>query len=156
MNWSKANTRTVLKWLAVSIMSGLILFFLLNAVFPLPDKIEYSTIVTDNKGEVIHAYLTKDQQWRMKTELTEISPVLRRTIVEKEDKYFYYHPGVNFLSAGRALFRNLIREKRTSGASTITMQVARAMEPRRRTYVNKFIEMFRAFQLEWKYSKDQI
>jgi len=70
MNWSKANTRTVLKWLAVSIMSGLILFFLLNAVFPLPDKIEYSTIVTDNKGEVIHAYLTKYQQWRMKTELT--------------------------------------------------------------------------------------
>jgi penicillin-binding protein 1C len=46
--------------------------------------------------------------------------------------------------------------KRTSGASTITMQVARAMEPRKRNIGSKLIEMFRAFQLEWKYSKDEI
>ncbi len=46
--------------------------------------------------------------------------------------------------------------KRTSGASTITMQVARALEPKRRTYFNKAIEMFRAFQLELKYSKEEI
>ena len=36
------------------------------------------------------------------------------------------------------------------------MQVARALEPKRRTYFNKLIEMFRAFQLEWKYNKDEI
>jgi penicillin-binding protein 1C len=46
--------------------------------------------------------------------------------------------------------------KRTSGASTITMQVARALEPRKRNILSKMIEMFRAFQLEWKYSKDEI
>jgi len=46
--------------------------------------------------------------------------------------------------------------KRTSGASTITMQVARAMEPRKRNIGSKMIEMFRAFQLEMKYSKDEI
>ena len=46
--------------------------------------------------------------------------------------------------------------KRTSGASTITMQVARALEPRKRNIGSKMIEMFRAFQLEWKYSKDEI
>ena len=46
--------------------------------------------------------------------------------------------------------------KRTSGASTITMQVARALEPKRRTYFNKLIEVFRAFQLELKYDKDEI
>ncbi|MHA4808733.1 penicillin-binding protein 1C [Flavitalea flava] len=133
-----------------------LLFLLLNVLFPLPDRISYSTIVTDNKGEVIHAYLTADQQWRMKTELQEISPLLRKTIVEKEDKYFYYHPGINPLAITRAFFKNLFRMKRTSGASTITMQVARSLEPRKRTYLNKLAEIFRAFQLEWKYSKDEI
>ena len=92
----------------------------------------------------------------MKTELEEISPLLQKTIIAKEDRYFYSHPGVNPLAVGRAFFKNVFRMKRTSGASTITMQVARALEPRKRTIWNKFIEMFRAFQLEWKYDKDEI
>jgi penicillin-binding protein 1C len=136
---------------------GLFLIFLvLNRIFPVPDKIEYSTIVTDNKGDVIHVFLTRDQQWRMKTDLAEISPLLRKAIIEKEDKYFYYHPGINPVAMLRALGRNILARHRTSGASTITMQVARALEPKRRTYWNKLVEVFRAFQLEWKYSKDEI
>lgn len=149
----------LLKWakrLAGGGIAAFLLFLLLNWIFPVPDSIDYSTIITDNKGEVIHAYLTKDQQWRMKTELEEISPLLRKTIIEKEDKYFYYHPGVNGAAILRAMAKNIFRMKRTSGASTITMQVARALEPKRRTYFNKFREMFRACQLEWKYSKDEI
>ena len=145
-----------LKRLGLGLAVLFLAFLLLNRIFPLPDRIEYSTIVTDNKGEVIHAFLTKDQQWRMKTDLTEISPLLRKTIVEKEDKYFYYHPGVNALAMLRALGRNILSLRRTSGASTITMQVARALEPKRRTYWNKLVEVFRAFQLEWKYNKDEI
>ncbi|HEY6899337.1 MAG TPA: penicillin-binding protein 1C [Puia sp.] len=133
-----------------------LLFLLLNWLFPLPDRVEYSTIVTDDKGEVVHAFLTRDQQWRMKTELGEISPLLRKTIVEKEDRYFYYHWGVNPFAMGRAFVKNILRMRRTSGASTITMQVARSLEPKGRTYWNKFFEMFRAYQLEWKYSKDEI
>ena len=137
--------------------AGLFLFFLLlNRLFPLPDRIEYSTIVTDDKGEVIHAFLTRDQQWRMKTDLAEISPLLRKTIVEKEDKYFYYHRGINPVAMARAFVKNVLRMRRTSGASTITMQVARALEPKQRTYWNKLTEAFRALQLEWKYSKEEI
>jgi penicillin-binding protein 1C len=104
----------------------------------------------------MNAYLTKDQKWRMKTELEEISPLLRKTIIAKEDKYFYSHPGVNPLAVTRAFFKNLFRMKRTSGASTITMQVARALEPGKRNIWSKMREMFRAFQLEWKYSKNEI
>ncbi|HTQ27287.1 MAG TPA: penicillin-binding protein 1C, partial [Puia sp.] len=59
-------------------------------------------------------------------------------------------------AVGRAFVKNIVERKRTSGASTITMQVARALEPGKRTYLNKIIEMFRALQLEWKYSKDEI
>ncbi|WP_315817468.1 transglycosylase domain-containing protein [Paraflavitalea speifideaquila] len=58
-------------------------------------------------------------------------PLLRKTIIEKEDQYFYYHPGVNLLAIGRAMAKNIFRLKRTSGASTITMQVARALEPKK-------------------------
>lgn len=148
MRWIKGGV--------IAVVVIFLLFLLFNKLFPLPDRVEYSTIVTDDKGEVVHAFLTRDQQWRMKTELTEISPLLRKTIIEKEDRYFYRHPGVNVLAMARALGKNIIRMRRTSGASTITMQVARSLEPKRRTYWNKLVEMFRAFQLEWKYNKDEI
>jgi penicillin-binding protein 1C len=161
ITWSPRHryAKTAYKWLKrtfITIAVLVVLFFSLNWVFPLPDNIEYSTIITDSKGEVVHAFLTKDQKWRMKTELEDISPLLRKTIVEKEDKYFYSHPGVNALAIARAFVKNIFRWKRTSGASTITMQVARALEPKRRTYFNKLIEIFRAEQLEWKYSKNEI
>lgn len=159
-HWSRKGTikkiKIFVKWGLLFAIFFFLLFLLLNRLFPLPDKIEYSTVITGRKGEILHVYLTRDQQWRMKTELSDLSPLLRRTIVEKEDKYFYDHPGVNPLAIGRALFRNIFKMRRTSGASTITMQVARALEPRKRTYLAKCIEAFRALQLEWKYPKDQI
>jgi len=145
-----------LKWILIASAVSFFLFLLLNFVFPLRDKIEYSTIVLDNKGEVIHAFLTRDQKWRMKTELKEISPVLKKTLLYKEDKYFYYHFGINPVAILRAAIMNTLRLKRTSGASTITMQVARMLEPKDRTYFNKLKEIFRALQLEWKYPKDEI
>jgi penicillin-binding protein 1C len=153
---TKRHILTFFKRVAIGIAGLFALFFILNWIFPLPDKVEYSTIVTDNKGEVINAYLTSDEKWRMKTELAEISPLLRKTIIAKEDKYFYSHPGVNPFAVTRALVKNIFRMKRTSGASTITMQVARALEHRKRNIFSKIAEMFRAFQLEWKYDKDEI
>src|SRR5580765_4478254 len=153
---TKKHMTRFFKRFGIVAISLFILFLLLNLIFPLKPNVEYSTIITDKNGEVINAYLTKDQKWRMKTELNEISPLLRKTIIAKEDKYFYYHPGVNPIAVIRATFKNIFRMKRTSGASTITMQVARALEPRKRNIGSKMIEMFRAFQLEWKYSKDEI
>jgi penicillin-binding protein 1C len=81
---------------------------------------------------------------------------LRKTILQKEDKFFYYHFGFNPVSMARAVFRNLTTGRRTSGASTITMQVMRLLEPRKRTYGSKIIELFRAVQLELFYSKAEI
>jgi len=156
MQQKKIHIKFLIKSLLITGASILFLLLVLNWIFPLPDKIEYSTIITDDTGEVIHAFLTKDQQWRMKTELSEISPLLRKTIIEKEDKYFYNHYGINPIALFKSFIKNVFRMKRTSGASTITMQVARALEPKKRTYINKFVEMFRAVQLETKYSKDQI
>ena len=153
---TKQKILLLVKRFVIVIVCLFLLFILLNFLFPLRDKVEYTTIVTDAKGNLVNAFLTKDEKWRMKTELGEISPLLRKTIVAKEDKYFYYHRGINPVAVGRAFFKNIFRAKRTSGASTITMQVAKALEPRKRTMTAKCIEMFRAFQLEWKYSKGEI
>jgi penicillin-binding protein 1C len=133
-----------------------LLFILLDVLFPLPDNIRYSQIVTAEDGTVVHAFLSVDEKWRMKTELAEINPALRRAIVYKEDRWFYWHGGVNYPAILRAAFNNIVQRRRTSGASTITMQVARLLEPRRRTVWSKIIEIFRAGQLEWRYSKDEI
>ena len=153
---TKQKLLLLVKRFVIVIACLFLLFLLLNFLFPLRDRVDYSTIVTDDKGEVINAFLTSGDKWRMKTELEEISPLLRKTIIAKEDKYFYSHPGINVVALGRALFKNLFRMKRTSGASTITMQVARALEPRKRTVGAKLIEMFRALQLEWRYDKNEI
>ncbi len=129
---------------------------LLDLLFPFRVEPHYSTLVEAADGSVLHAFLNQEDKWRLYTELSEISPTLRTTLIQKEDRWFYYHPGVNPLALGRAFFTNLSRHQRSSGASTITMQVVRLLEPRPRTYLSKGIEILRAFQLEAHYSKDEI
>lgn len=148
--------RVVARWFLAPVLGLLTLAFLLNFFFPLKVQLNYSPLVTASDGTVLHAFLNHNQKWRMKTELEEITPTLQTAIVYKEDKYFYRHPGVNPAAIFRALFNNTIRGKKTSGASTITMQVARLLEPKERTYGNKLVEIFRAFQLEWYFSKAEI
>lgn len=128
----------------------------LDRLFPLPSAPQYSPLVLAADGTVLHAYLNPTQKWRMKTELREITPVLRTAIIAKEDRYFYYHFGVNPLAIVKAATRNVFKDGRTTGASTITMQVARLLEPKERTIANKLLEMLRAVQLETHYSKDEI
>lgn len=133
-----------------------LLFLLLDLFFPFRPNVAYAPIIRYSDGTPMYAFLTKDEQWRMKTELNEITPELAKAIVEKEDKYFYRHPGVNPAAIVRALGKNILHAKRTSGASTITMQVVRMMCPKQRSYANKLLEMFHALQLEWHYSKAEI
>ncbi len=137
------------KWLRLTAYTfGVLILFgvLLNIIFPLSINIPYSQVVTASDGSVLHAFLSSDQKWRLKTELHEITPTLKKAIINKEDKYFYYHPGVNPVSIVRAVVNNLLSARKASGASTITMQVARLIAPKERTYLNKLTEVFRAFQ----------
>lgn len=146
-------------WKSPVVKTGLVtllIFFSLDFSFPVNTTVPYSTLVTARDGSVLHAFLSRDDKWRMYAELDEITPVLREAILFKEDKYFYYHPGFNPVAMLRAATRNLLTGRRTSGASTITMQTVRLLEPRDRTYTSKFIELFRAMQLEVHYSKDEI
>jgi len=152
----KTKLKKLAKWSGISIISAVLLFFLLNLIFPLKIEVEYAPVIMARDGTVLHAYITKDQQWRMKARLDEITPQLKEAILFKEDKHFYHHPGVNPLAVGRAIINNIFRLRRTSGASTITMQVARMLDRKPRNYWNKCVEMFRALQLEKNYSKEEI
>lgn len=143
------------RWTKI-ILVFLAIFVLLNLIFPPKVHLKYSTLITDSEGKVMHAFLSPDEKWRMFVELREITPTLRKAILAKEDKYFNYHFGVNPVAICRATFNNLTNNRRTSGASTITMQVVRMLTPNKRTYFNKITEIFRAIQLEIFYSKDEI
>ncbi|MDQ3073684.1 MAG: penicillin-binding protein 1C, partial [Bacteroidota bacterium] len=102
------------------------------------------------------AYLSDDDKWRMETRPEDVPPELITALLAKEDQYFKYHPGVNPFSIVRAAIGNIVSQKRQSGASTISMQLARLMNPGERNYGNKLAEMLRALQLEWRYPKRKI
>lgn len=134
----------------------ILIFLLLDTIFPCHINYSYSQLILDRKGNLIHAFLTDDDKWRMKIERDEITPELRNAFLYKEDRWFYWHFGINPFAICRAAVNNVLHQKRTSGASTITMQVARLLQPKTRNYANKLVEMFRAVQLEWHFSKGEI
>ena len=94
--------------------------------------------------------------YRIKTPLSDLPEFIKRGAVEYEDKMFYFHPGINPFAVARAAFLNVTNMRVVSGGSTITMQLAKLLEPRKRTLGAKIIEAFRASQLEIKFSKKEI
>jgi len=77
-------------------------------------------------------------------------------VITTEDRYFYLHPGVNPVSLIKATVANVRAGRTVRGGSTITMQIARMIEPKARTVTNKLFEIFRAFQLEMQFSKSEL
>lgn len=145
-----------LKFLALFLALLVATFLILDQIYPLnldALKKDEAKILLDKNGEIINMKLSSDGIWRFHEQSFPNS--LKQCVVLFEDRYFYYHFGVNFASIFRAFFHNLRSDNRI-GASTITMQVARMLEPSDRSYKNKIREIFRAFQLELHFSKDEI
>lgn len=145
-------------WFAIVFLPFLF-FFILNFLFPLPVeqlRVPQATVVYDSDGEILRAFLAPDEMWRLPTNSSDISPNLKRAVLTFEDRYFYWHFGVNPMAVLRAALVNLQAGKVVQGGSTITMQVTRLMRPKERTLSNKIVEGFRAFQLEWRFSKHEI
>jgi len=128
-------------------------------IFPLPeDRLHKpsATFVYGRDEILIGAYISSDYFWRKPVALEDISPLLQKSVLACEDRWFYYHPGVNIVSLISAAIDDIKAGKIVRGGSTITMQVARMMEPRRRTVIAKAIEILRSFQLELHYSKKEL
>lgn len=136
----------------------IIAFFSLIYIIPLPNRIDenYSIIIRYDDNSIMRIYKTADDSFRIFTELEDIDPKLIAAVLCYEDKYFYYHPGVNPFSLVRALYQNIKARKIISGGSTLSMQLARIVEPKPRTIKSKLIEIFRAIQFELRLGKKKI
>ncbi|KAA5604824.1 penicillin-binding protein 1C [Roseospira marina] len=103
--------------------------------------------VTDRTGVVLRAFLSPDETWRLPTTRDDVDPLYIRMLMAFEDARFPWHPGVDPLAVLRATGQAVVNGQVVSGASTLTMQTARLLEPRPRTLPSKLIEMARALQL---------
>ena len=125
---------------------------------PLTNAREVSTTVLDRNGKLLRAFAMADGRWRLPVDAsTDVDPGYLNLLLGYEDQRFYSHIGVDPLALGRAALQLLTRGHIISGGSTITMQLARLIEPRqRRSIYAKLHQMVRAFQLEYELPKSQI
>lgn len=117
---------------------------------------EVSTVVRDREGRVLRAFPVAEGRWRLAADLDSIDPDFIEALLAYEDSRFYSHAGVDPLALVRASRDSLLAGRIVSGGSTITMQLARLLEPRERTLAAKAFQMLRALQLELRYSKQDI
>jgi penicillin-binding protein 1C len=129
-----------------------------DRLFPLPLEraASHAVLVTDSQGRVLRAFTAADGAWRFPVEPAAVDPLYLRMLVAYEDKRFREHLGVDPLAVLRAAWQWARAGEVVSGASTLTMQTVRLLEPRSRTLGAKLIEAARAVQLEVHLSKDEI
>lgn len=138
---------------------GLILVLGLVWLFCLPAHLftdPTCTVVEDNEGNLLGAYIADDGQWRF-APVDTVPYKFEQAILQFEDAWFYQHPGINPVSFGRAMWQNISAGKVVSGGSTITMQVIRlSRKGKPRTIWEKVVEVFQATRLELSSSKEEI
>ncbi|WP_028745649.1 penicillin-binding protein 1C [Rhizobium mesoamericanum] len=139
--------------------AGLVLLDAADHAYPPPlDNAEtVSAEVRDADGQLLRAFATPDGLWRLKTTATDVDPQFLKMLIAYEDRRFYTHTGVDLQALGRAAIQLLTNGRIVSGASTLSMQVARLIEPREgRSLSAKLLQMARALQIERRLSKEQI
>lgn len=126
----------------------------LDRAFPLPPlDPAYARVVLDMKGRPLRAFADTSGVWRYPVTLEQVSPRYIEALLGYEDRYFWRHPGVNPVAMVRGVWLWLRHGRAVSGGSTLTMQVARLIEPYHRSVPGKLRQMARALQLEWHYDK---
>ncbi len=125
---------------------------------PLEQARQVSTTIIDRNGKLLRAYAMADGRWRLPVDAkTGVDPGYLKLLLAYEDRRFYVHGGVDPLALGRAALQLVTRGHIVSGGSTITMQLARLMEPRRqRSVYAKLRQMVRAVEIERQLTKDEI
>ncbi|RJF99947.1 penicillin-binding protein 1C [Noviherbaspirillum saxi] len=144
-------------WIAALCAASAVL--ILDRMFPLPAPgrdSPYAVVVVARDGTPLRAFPDKDHVWRHPVALNEVSPLYLEALTAYEDRAFWWHPGVNPFALVRAGWQWLVHGKVVSGGSTITMQVARIIDPTPRTVHGKLRQILRALQLELHHSKADI
>ncbi len=135
----------------------------LDRLFPpeLSRYLDRSTEVVDADGRMLRAFTTTDGKWRLRTAVEDVDPLYLALLKAYEDRRFDEHFGVDPLAVARAAEQWVARGRIVSGASTLSMQAARLLEPTRFQRANrglgtKLLQSARALQLEWRYSKREV
>ncbi|WP_194206177.1 peptidoglycan glycosyltransferase PbpC [Superficieibacter sp. 1612_C1] len=135
-------------WLAV---------FTADRLWPLPLKdVTPARVVVAEDGTPLWRFADADGIWRYPVTPEEVSPRYIEALLQYEDRWFWKHPGINPLAILRAAWQDLTSGHVVSGGSTLTMQVARLLDPHPRTFGGKIRQVWRALQLEWHLSKRDI
>ncbi|NMY43287.1 peptidoglycan glycosyltransferase PbpC [Pseudomonas sp. WS 5013] len=135
----------------------LALLWLADRLFPLPLPDDgLARVVLAEDGTPLWRFADAEGVWRYPVATDQVSPYYLEALLTYEDRWFYQHPGVNPLALGRAAWQNLSGGRVLSGGSTLSMQVARLLDPHQRTLAGKFKQLWRTLQLEWHLSKDEI
>ena len=125
---------------------------------PLEKARQISATVVDRNGKLLRAYAMADGRWRLPVDArTGVDPSYLKLLLTYEDRRFYSHHGVDPQALGRAAWQLVTSGRIVSGGSTITMQLARLIEPRReRSVYAKLRQMVRAVQIERQLTKHEI
>ncbi|KTC13720.1 penicillin-binding protein 1C [Pseudomonas marginalis ICMP 9505] len=133
------------------------LLWLADRIWPLPlPADDLARVVLAEDGTPLWRFADANGVWRYPVQSSEVSPYYLDALLTYEDRWFYQHPGVNPLALARATWQNLTGARVVSGGSTLSMQVARLLDPHSRTLHGKLRQLWRTAQLEWHLSKEQI
>ncbi|MCU1735697.1 MULTISPECIES: peptidoglycan glycosyltransferase PbpC [unclassified Pseudomonas] len=133
------------------------LLWLADRIWPLPlPEDDLARVVLAEDGTPLWRFADAEGVWRYPVGVEEVSPLYLQALLTYEDRWFYRHPGVNPLALGRAAWQNLSGGRVLSGGSTLSMQVARLLDPHSRTLPGKLRQLWRTLQLEWHLSKREI
>ena len=143
---------------AVVVAVGWLAFDHWVATAPLPSlNPEVSATVLDREGRLLRAYQVADGRWRLPVELADVDPDYLNQLLAYEDRRFYSHSGVDVRALLRAAGQAIWHGRPVSGASTLTMQVARLLnESPTRDLGAKLAQIRLALSLERKLTKDEI
>ena len=148
------------RWLGKSLVLLIILFALLwsaDRLFPLPlPEDDQARVVLAEYGTPLWRFADTEGVWRYPVTPEQVAPAYLQALLSYEDRWFYQHPGVNPLALGRAAWQNLSGGRVVSGGSTLSMQVARLLDPHSRSLSGKLKQLWRTLQLEWHLSKAEI
>ena len=144
---------------AVALMAaGAAMWVMSLGPLPLDAARQVSQSVVDRHDKLLRAYAMPDGRWRLPVNAEkQVDPRYRDLLLAYEDRRFWTHHGVDPWALGRAALQLVTQGRIVSGGSTITMQVARLIEPRReKSLMAKLRQMARALQLERQFSKTEI
>jgi penicillin-binding protein 1C len=142
--------------IALAIVAPAAAFILGLGPAPLGKDLEYSTLVLDREGRLLRPFATSDGRWRLPARTDEVDPRYLDLLFAYEDRRFRQHAGVDPYALMRATAQFVLNGRPISGGSTLTMQIARLLEPHTRTFGGKLRQMVRAVEVEHALGKDQV